>query len=56
MTESKSKRVPLRKKHKILRNVKEHQKKKAKEAKKLGFDKKPKWEKDMILVSLMIGP
>ncbi|KAK4407328.1 Guanine nucleotide-binding protein-like NSN1 [Sesamum angolense] len=43
---SKSKRVPLRKKYKIIRKVKEHHKKKAKEAKKLGFDKKPKVEKD----------
>ncbi|RZC48484.1 hypothetical protein C5167_016910 [Papaver somniferum] len=32
---SKSKRVPLKKKHKIIRKVKEHHKKKAKEAKKL---------------------
>ncbi|KAL0459310.1 UNVERIFIED_CONTAM: Guanine nucleotide-binding protein-like NSN1 [Sesamum latifolium] len=43
---SKSKRVPLRKKYKIIRKVKEHHKKKAKEAKKLGLDKKPKVEKD----------
>eukprot|EP00250_Pteridium_aquilinum_P014660 c22126_g1_i1 orf=370-2133(-) len=38
---SKSKRVPLRKKYKILKKVKEHHKKKAKEAKKLGNRKKP---------------
>lgn len=38
--------MPLRKKHKIIRKVKEHQKKKAKEAKKLGLDRKPKVEKD----------
>ncbi|KAK4419478.1 Guanine nucleotide-binding protein-like NSN1 [Sesamum alatum] len=43
---SKSKRVPLRKKYKIIRKVKEHHKKKAKEAKKLGLNKKPKVEKD----------
>ncbi|KAL0383710.1 UNVERIFIED_CONTAM: Guanine nucleotide-binding protein-like NSN1 [Sesamum calycinum] len=46
LAQSKSKRVPLRKKYKIIRKVKEHHKKKAKEAKKLGFDKKPKVEKD----------
>jgi len=45
-TESKSKRVSLRKKYKIIRKVKEHQKKKAKEAKKLGLNKKPKVKKD----------
>ncbi|XP_015892243.3 guanine nucleotide-binding protein-like NSN1 [Ziziphus jujuba] len=43
---SKSKRVPLRKKYKIIRKVKEHHKKKAKEAKKLGFSGKRKVEKD----------
>ncbi|KAL3828132.1 hypothetical protein ACJIZ3_016934 [Penstemon smallii] len=43
---SKSKRVTLRKKHKIIRKVKEHHKKKAKEAKKLGLNKKPRVEKD----------
>lgn len=43
---SKSKRVPLRKKYKIIRKVKEHHKKKAKEAKKLGLHKKSKKEKD----------
>lgn len=42
---SKSKRIPLKKKHKVLRKVKEHHKKKAKEAKKLGFQRK-KVEKD----------
>lgn len=45
-SESKSKRVSLKKKYKVIRKVKEHHKKKAKEAKKLGFDKKPKVEKD----------
>ncbi|KAL6499574.1 Guanine nucleotide-binding protein-like nsn1 [Orobanche gracilis] len=43
---SKSKRVSLKKKHKIIRKVKEHHKKKAKEAKKLGLNKKHKVEKD----------
>lgn len=43
--ESKSKRIPLKKKHKVIRKVKEHHKKKAKEAKKLGFQRK-KVEKD----------
>lgn len=38
--------MPLKKKYKIIRKVKEHQKKKAKEAKKLGINKKPKAEKD----------
>ncbi|XP_058100438.1 guanine nucleotide-binding protein-like NSN1 [Magnolia sinica] len=42
---SKSKRVPLKKKYKIIRKVKEHHKKKAKEAKKLGTQRK-KVEKD----------
>ncbi|KAL8489861.1 hypothetical protein ACS0TY_025663 [Phlomoides rotata] len=40
------KKSKKRKKYKVIRNVKEHHKKKAKEAKKLGFDKKPKVEKD----------
>eukprot|EP00262_Sarcandra_glabra_P007510 TRINITY_DN20376_c0_g1_i1.p1 TRINITY_DN20376_c0_g1~~TRINITY_DN20376_c0_g1_i1.p1 ORF type:complete len:599 (+),score=150.76 TRINITY_DN20376_c0_g1_i1:134-1930(+) len=43
---SKSKRVPLKKKYKILRRVKEHHKKKAKEAKKLGGKQRQKVEKD----------
>ncbi|CAN4098074.1 unnamed protein product [Withania somnifera] len=43
---SKSKRVSLKQKHKIIRKVKEHHKKKAKEAKKLGLNKKTKVEKD----------
>lgn len=45
-SESKSKRVALKKKYKIIRKVKEHHKKKAKEAKKLGFNQKRKVEKD----------
>ncbi|PIA55919.1 hypothetical protein AQUCO_00700321v1 [Aquilegia coerulea] len=43
---SKSKRIPLKKKHKIIKKVKEHHKKKAKEAKKLGINKRSKVEKD----------
>ncbi|KAJ4728512.1 guanine nucleotide-binding protein-like NSN1 [Melia azedarach] len=43
---SKSKRVPLRKKYKVIRKVKEHHKKKAKEAKKLNLNRKHKAEKD----------
>ncbi|GMH30922.1 hypothetical protein Nepgr_032765 [Nepenthes gracilis] len=43
---SKSKRIPLKKKYKIIRKVKEHHKKKAKEAKKLGLNRKKKVEKD----------
>ncbi|KAF9602243.1 hypothetical protein IFM89_025953 [Coptis chinensis] len=43
---SNSKRIPLRKKHKIIKRVKQHHKKKAKEAKKLGITKRPKVEKD----------
>lgn len=46
LAESKSKRVTLRKKYKIIRRVKEHHRKKAKEAKKLGLNKKKKVEKD----------
>ncbi|KAF3435999.1 hypothetical protein FNV43_RR23091 [Rhamnella rubrinervis] len=43
---SKSKRVPLKKKYKVIKKVKEHHKKKAKEAKKLGLNRKRKVEKD----------
>ncbi|KAI0523303.1 hypothetical protein KFK09_005698 [Dendrobium nobile] len=43
---SKSKRISLKKKYKVLRKVKEHHKKKAKEAKKLGLNRKRKVEKD----------
>lgn len=43
---SKSKRISLKQKHKIIRKVKEHHKKKAKEAKKLGVNHKRKVEKD----------
>ncbi|XP_016435109.1 guanine nucleotide-binding protein-like NSN1 [Nicotiana tabacum] len=43
---SKSNRVSLKKKYKIIRKVKEHHKKKSKEAKKLGLNKKSKAEKD----------
>ncbi|GAU43314.1 hypothetical protein TSUD_390130 [Trifolium subterraneum] len=43
---SKSKRVPLKKKYKIIRKVKEHNKKKTKEAKKLLLSGKKKVEKD----------
>jgi nuclear GTP-binding protein len=46
LTESKSKRVPLKKKYKILKRVKQHHQKKAKEAKKLGVNHKKKPEKD----------
>lgn len=44
--ESKSKRVTLKQKYKVIRKVKEHHKKKAKEAKKLGLKHKRKVEKD----------
>ena len=44
--ESKSKRVTLKQKNKVLRKVKEHHKKKAKEANKLGFNRKARAEKD----------
>ncbi|CAN4093637.1 unnamed protein product [Withania somnifera] len=44
---SKSKMVTLEQKHKIIRKVKEHRKKKAREAKKLGLIRKPKVEKDL---------
>ncbi|KAD3338406.1 hypothetical protein E3N88_33927 [Mikania micrantha] len=43
---SKSKRVTLKQKHKVIKKVKQHHKKKAKEAKKLGLNKKPRVEKD----------
>ena len=46
LTESKSKRVSLKKKYKVIKKVKEHHKKKAKEAKKLGLNRKRKVEKD----------
>lgn len=38
--------MTLKQKHKVLRKVKEHHKKKAKDAKKLGLNRKPKVEKD----------
>ena len=38
--------MPLKQKHKVIRKVKEHHKKKAKEAKKLGLNRKPRAEKD----------
>ena len=44
--ESKSKRVSLKQKYKVIRKVKEHHKKKAKQAKKLGLNRKGKVEKD----------
>ncbi|XP_021273937.1 guanine nucleotide-binding protein-like NSN1 [Herrania umbratica] len=43
---SKSKRVSLKQKYKVIRKVKEHHRKKAKEAKKLGLNRKRKVEKD----------
>ncbi|KAF2581642.1 hypothetical protein F2Q68_00002711 [Brassica cretica] len=43
---SKSKRVTLKQKHKVIRKVKEHHKKKAKDAKKLGHNRRPRAEKD----------
>ncbi|QCE05608.1 nuclear GTP-binding protein [Vigna unguiculata] len=43
---SKSKRVSLKKKYKVIRKVKEHNRKKAKEAKKLALSGKKKVEKD----------
>ncbi|CAH8356327.1 unnamed protein product [Eruca vesicaria subsp. sativa] len=43
---SKSKRVTLKQKHKVIRKVKEHHKKKAKDAKKLNHNRKPRAEKD----------
>lgn len=45
-TKSKSKRVSLKRKHKIIKKVKDHHKKKAKEAKKLGHVGRKKIEKD----------
>lgn len=44
--ESKSKRITLKQKHKVIKKVKEHHKKKAKEAKKLGINNKRKVDKD----------
>jgi nuclear GTP-binding protein len=38
--------VTLKQKHKVLKKVKEHHKKKAKDAKKLGLHRKPRVEKD----------
>jgi len=46
VAESKSKRVSLKKKYKVIRKVKEHNRKKAKEAKKLRLSGKNKVEKD----------
>ncbi|KAF6157995.1 hypothetical protein GIB67_008124 [Kingdonia uniflora] len=45
-TKSKSKRVTLKQKYKIIKKVKEHHKKKAKEAKKLGVNQRKKVEKN----------
>lgn len=36
----------MKQKHKVLKKVKEHHKKKAKDAKKLGLHRKPRVEKD----------
>lgn len=44
--ESKSKRVSLKKKYKVIRKVREHNRKKTKEAKKLRLSGKKKVEKD----------
>lgn len=38
--------MTLKQKHKVLKKVKEHHKKKAKDAKKLGLHRKPRVEKD----------
>jgi len=46
VAESKSKRVSLKKKYKVIRKVKEHNRKKAKEAKKHKLSGKNKVEKD----------
>ena len=46
VAESKSKRVSLKKKYKVIRKVKEHNRQKAKEAKKLRLSGKKKVEKD----------
>lgn len=46
MKKSKSKRISLRQKHKVLRKVKEHHRKKRKEAKKEGRNHKKKVDKD----------
>ena len=51
ISEGKSKRVTLKQKHKVIRKVKEHHKRKEKDAKKLGHCRKPRVEKDASIPS-----